>query len=70
MRFFLNWFNWARLKQVTHGVSLIRRRTDWSESKKEIKLVARRDKKKIKRRANCFRWPKAAPKFSKFFKIC
>ena len=46
--------------------NLIRRKTDWSENKKEIKLVALRDKKRIKRRENCFCWPKIFC----FLKIC
>ena len=50
--------------------SLIRRKTEWSESKKEAKLVALRDKKRKKLRENCSRGPKAGTKFFKFFKIC
>ena len=47
--------------------SLIPRKTDWSESKKETKLVALRDKKREKHRANCIRGPKAGSKLKKKF---
>ena len=50
--------------------SPIRRKTDWSENKKERKLVALRDKKRKKRHANCSRRPKVGSKFFQFFKIC
>ena len=52
------------------GSNLIRRKSDWSESRKEIKVVAIRDKKRKKRRANCSRGLKEGPTIFKFFKIC
>ena len=50
--------------------NLIRRKTNWSESRKEIKLVAIRDKKRKKRYANCSHGPKEGPTIFKFLKIC
>ena len=46
--------------------SLIRRKVDWSDSKKGIKLIALRDKK----RKNTAQIVLAGPKFLNFFTIC
>ena len=56
----VNTFSWS---------SLIRRKTDWSKSKKEIKLVVPRDKKRKKSRAYCSRGLKPGPKFFKFVEM-
>ena len=48
----------------------MRRKTNWSMSKKETKLVALRDKNIKKCRANSFSGTKTGPKFSEFFLSC
>ena len=60
--------NWL-LRQVLvstvnkeNWVESIRRKTDWSENKKESKLVALRDKKRKKQSASCNCGPKTGQK--------
>ena len=60
----------ASLNIILFWSSLIRRKTDWSESKTKTKLVAMRNKKKKTAAANCSYRPQAGPKFFEFIKIC